>query len=133
MNDRFDLPDLDPAERDVHRVLAAVPLQPVPFGFRDLVMARLRNDRHVAWEWIVAAVIAIPNLVFLARQVGVHGQDFVQAMANVMTAASADTADAFFFVDGLTVVALAFVGIASALAAHALFVTASPPRGPLAR
>lgn len=132
MSDRFDLADLDPAERDVHRVLAAVPPQPLPLGFRDAVMSRLRNERRVTWEWIVAAVIAIPNLLFLVRQIGVHGQDFVQAFANIMTTASADTADAFFFVDGLTVVALAFVGIASALAAHALFVT-STPRGPLAR
>lgn len=132
MNDPFVLSDLEPAERDLHRVLAAVPPQPLPFGFRDAVMTRLRSERRVTWEWIVAAVIAIPNLLFLVRQIGMHGQDFAQAFANIVTAASAETAGAFFFVDGLTVVAIAFVGIASALAAHALFVS-STPRGTVVR
>ncbi len=132
MNDLFDLPDLEPEERALHRILAAIPPQPVPMGFRDGVMSRITNERHVAWEWIVAAVIAIPNLVFLARQVIVHGQDFAQALANIATAASADTADAFFFVDGLTVVALALLGISCAVAAHALSVT-STHRGPFTR
>ncbi len=132
MSDRFDLPDLDPAERALHAMLASVPPQPVPVGFREGVMKRVASRRTVAWEWIVAAVIAIPNLVFLARQLAMHGQDFAQAVSNIMTAASTDTADAFFFVDGLTVVALALVGISCAVAAHALSVT-STPRGPFVR
>ncbi len=41
-----------------------------------------------------------------------------------MTAASSETTDAFFFVDGLTVIALALLGIACAFAAHALLVGA---------
>ncbi len=36
-----------------------------------------------------------------------------------MTAASADSADAFFFIDGTMVFALAILGIASLIAAHA--------------
>ena len=131
MSDRFDLADLDPAERDLHGVLAAVPPRPLPIGFRDTVMSRLRSERRVTWEWIVAVVIAIPNVLFLARQIAVHGDDFMQAFANIMTTASADTADAFFFVDGLTVIALALVGISCAVAAHALSVTST--RGPLTR
>ncbi len=132
MNDRFELPDLEPAEAALHRVLSAIPPQPLPVGFRDAVMARITKGRGVAWEWIIAAVIAIPNVVFLARQLVVHGQDFTQAIGNIMTAASTDTADAFFFVDGLTVVALALLGISCAVAAHALSVT-STPRGPFSR
>lgn len=131
MSDRSDTPDLEPGERDLHRLLASVPPQPLPMGFRDLVMSRLRSERRVAWEWIVALVLGIPNLVFLAYQVAAHGQDFAQAITNVFTAASTDTADAFFFVDGLTVVALALFGISCAFAAHALAVTS--PRGPVAR
>jgi hypothetical protein len=123
MSDRYTLPDLEPNEQDLHRVLASVPPQPLPLGFRDTVMSRLRGDRRVMWEWIVAVVIAVPNLLFLARQLAMHGDDFTQAIGNVLTAASADTTDAFFFVDGLTVVALALIGIACAVAAHALAVS----------
>jgi hypothetical protein len=85
-------------------------------------MTRLQA-RGVAWEWIVAALFAVPSLVYLGRLVLVHGEDFAQALGNVVTAASSETSDAFFFVDGLTVIALALLGIACAFAAHALFVT----------
>lgn len=125
MNDRFEPFDLDPAERDLHRLLAAVPPRAVPMGFRDEVMSRLRNEHRVAWEWIVALVLAVPNLLFLARQIALHGDDFARAMGNVMSAAISDPGDAFFFVDGLTVVALALVGISCAVAAHALYVTSA--------
>ncbi len=111
--------DLDPSERDLDLLLAAVPPQALPFGFRDRVMSRL-GDRRVTWEWIVAALLAVPSVVFLTRQMLVHGEDFAQAITNVVTAASSQTDDAFFFVDGLTIIALALLGVASAFAAHAL-------------
>jgi hypothetical protein len=114
--------DLDPDERDLDRLLLSAPPMPLPLGFRDQVMTRLRA-RGVTWEWIVAALFAVPSLVYLARLVMVHGEDFAQALGNVVTAASSETNDAFFFVDGLTVIALALLGIACAFAAHALFVT----------
>ena len=85
-------------------------------------MTRL-SDRRVAWELVVAALFAGPSLVFLARQILVHGDEFGSAIANVMSATSTDTTDAFFFVDGLTVIALALLGTACAFAAHALFVS----------
>jgi len=93
-----------------------------PIGFRERVMARV-GERRVLWEWLVAVLFAAPSLVYLARLVAVHGEDFVSAMGNVMTAASSQTSEAFFFVDGLTVLALALLGIACAVAAHALFVS----------
>ena len=127
MSDRPVLDDLDMDEVDLHRLLAGAPPQSPPIGFRDTVMASLR-ERRVAWEWIIAALFAVPSGAFLARQVIVHGQDFAQAMANVMTAASSQTSDAFFFVDGLTVIALALLGIACAFAAHALLVSGSGGR-----
>ena len=34
--------DLDPDERDLHLLLAAVPPTALPFGFRDRLMSRLR-------------------------------------------------------------------------------------------
>jgi len=58
----------------------------------------------------------------------VNGEDFARAMANVVTAASSETSDAFFFVDGLTVLALAFLGLACAVAAHALLVSGEQRR-----
>ncbi len=125
MTDRIDL---EPEERDLDRLLAAAPPVALPIGFRDAVMARVRGERRVAWEWIVAALFALPSLAFLARQALVHGEDFALAISNVVTAASTKTNDAFFFVDGLTVVALALLGIACALAAHALLVTSAPAR-----
>ena len=116
------LPDLDADERDLDRLLASVPPVPLPLGFRDRVMTRLQH-RGVTWEWIVAGLFAVPSLLYLARLVMVHGDDFAQALGNVVTAASSETSDAFFFVDGLTVIALALLGVACAFAAHALFVT----------
>ncbi len=115
------LEDLDPDERDLDLLLAAVPPIALPFGFRDRVMSRLQQ-RRVAWELIIAALFALPSLAYLVRLVLVHGEDFAQAMANVVTAASSQTSDAFFFVDGLTVIALALLGALFAFAAHALVV-----------
>ena len=116
------LGDQDPDERALDRLFASVPPLPLPIGFRDRVMTRI-TQRGVTWEWIVASLFAVPSVVYLARLVMVHGDDFAQALGNVVTAASSETSDAFFFVDGLTVIALALLGIACAFAAHALFVT----------
>ena len=127
MNDRPRPDDLEPDELDLHGLLAGLPPAAPPIGFRDAVMAKV-VERRVTWEWIVAAVFAIPSLLFLARQVIVHGQDFAQALTGVMTAASSETSDAFFFVDGLTVIALALLGIACAFAAHALLISGSGGR-----
>lgn len=125
MSDRVDL---EPVERDLDRLLAAAPPVALPIGFRDLVMTRVRGERRVTWEWIVAALFALPSLAFLVRQIAVHGDEFARAFSNVVTGASTETSDAFFFVDGLTVVSLALLGIACALAAHALAVTGRPSR-----
>ena len=115
-------PELDPDEVALDALFARVPPTAAPIGFRDRVMARL-EERRVLWEWLVAALFAAPSLAYLGRLVVVHGQDFVNAIGNVMTAASSQTTDAFFFVDGLAVLALALLGIACAVAAHALLVS----------
>jgi len=127
LNDRPILDDLEPDELQLHRLLAAAPPQALPVGFRDSIMARLRS-RRVTWELIVALLFAVPSLAFLARQVLVHGEDFARAIGNIMTAASSETTDAFFFVDGLTVIALALLGVACAFAAHALLVSGTGNR-----
>ena len=127
MSDRPQLDDLEPDELQLHRLLAAAPPQALPMGFRDSVMSRLRSPR-VTWELIVALLFAVPSVAFLARQVLVHGEDFARAIGNVMTAASSETTDAFFFVDGLTVIAIALLGVACAFAAHALLVSGTGNR-----
>jgi len=124
---RFAPEDLEPAERRTHELLASLPPQALPLGFRDAVMRQVAGARPTAWEWIVAAALALPSLGFLAYQFTTHGDEFAAALNNVTAAASADTAEAFFFIDGATVLAFALVGIASLIAAHAAIV--APLRG----
>ena len=128
MNEPPGLSDLDPDERALHHVLSAVPPQAPPFGFRDAVMRRV-VERRLGWEWLVAALLALPSLAFLARQIVESGEDFAAALINVMTAASTGAANASFFIDGLTVLAVALVGVACVFAAHALLAGAPGRRG----
>jgi len=111
--------DLEPEERDLQYVLSAIPPQAPPVGFRDAVMRRV-VERRVGWEWLVAALLALPSLAYLARQLAESGEDFAAALTNIVTAASSNTTTASFFIDGLTVLAVALVGIACVFAAHAL-------------
>lgn len=131
MNEPRGPSDLAPEERDLHYVLSAVPPQAPPVGFRDAVMRRI-VERRVGWEWLVAALLALPSLAFLSRQIAESGEDFAAALVNVLSAASSDTANASFFIDGLTVLAVALVGVACLLAAHALLASA-PGRHRLVR
>ena len=112
--------DLEPAERSLHELLAGVPPQALPLGFRDAVMRQIAGVRPAPWEWVVVAALALPSLAFLVYQYATHGDEFAAAVNNVMATAAAETADAFFFIDGATVLALALLGIASLIAAHAV-------------
>ena len=116
--------DLEPEERDLQYVLSAIPPQAVPIGFRDAVMRRV-VERRVGWEWLVAALLALPSLAYLARQIAESGEDFAAALTNIITASSSTTTTASFFIDGLTVLAVALVGVACVFAAHALM-TSTP-------
>lgn len=117
---RFAPEDLEPAERQTQELLAGVPPQVLPIGFRDAVMRQVAATKPKAWEWIIAAALAIPSIAFLVHEHATHGDEFAAALNNVMAAAAAETADAFFFIDGATVLALTLVGIASLIAAHAV-------------
>ena len=131
MSEPFGMTDLEPDERDLHLVLSAVPPKALPVGFRDTVMRRV-VERRVGWELLVAALLALPSLAFLARQIAESGEDFAAALVNIMSAASSETASASFFIDGLTVLAVALVGVACVLAAHAL-IASTPSRRRLVR
>jgi hypothetical protein len=119
MNELHGPPDLEPEERDLHHILSGVPPQALPVGFRDAVMRRV-VERRVGWEWLVAALLALPSLAYLARQLAESGEDVAAALTNVVGAASSGAANASFFIDGLTVLAVALVGVACVFAAHAL-------------
>lgn len=119
MNQIHGPSDLEPEERELQYVLSAIPPQALPVGFRDAVMRRV-VERRVGWEWLVAALLALPSLAYLARQLAESGEDFVAALTNILTAASSTTSTASFFIDGLTVLAVALVGVACVFAAHAL-------------
>jgi len=123
---RFAPPDLEPDERRTHELLASMRPRALPLGFRDAVMRQVAGGRRMTWEWIVATALALPSLVFLAHQLSTHGDEFTATLNNVIATATADNADAFFFIDGATVFALVLVGIASLIAAHAAIAT--PPR-----
>ena len=117
---RFAPEDLEPAERSLHELLAGVPPQALPLGFLDAVMRQIAGAKPGPWEWVVVAALALPSLAFLVYQYATQGDEFAAAVNNVMAAAAAETADAFFFIDGATVLALALLGIASLIAAHAV-------------
>jgi hypothetical protein len=123
--------DLEPGERRTHQLLSAVPPEVLPLGFRDAVMRRIDGGPAVTWEWIVAGVLALPSLVFLGFQVATDGHELAVALNNVVSAAAADSTEAFFFVEGTTVLALAILGVASLIATHASIV--SPARRASAR
>lgn len=114
--------DLEPGERAVHRVLAAVRPEPLPVGFRDAVMGRIAAGRGIAWEWIAAAALAIPSLGYLLWAVLRHGADLAAGIDRVLAAAQGleDASGTAFFVDGLLVIAVALVGLGSLIAAHAM-------------
>ena len=131
MNGPRRLADLALEETDLDFVLSAVPPQAPPVGFRDAVMRRVA-ERRVSWELLVAALLALPSLAFLARQMAESGQDFTAALTNVLAAASSDAPEAAFFIDGLTVLAFALIGVACVVAAHALVISA-PRRDRIAR
>jgi len=114
--------DLEPQERPIHRVLSAVRPEPLPVGFRDAVMRRVAAERGGLWEWIVAAVLALPSLGYLAWVAIAHGGELAAGIDRVLAAAQGleDAGSAAFFVDGLLVIAVALVGLGSMIAAHAM-------------
>lgn len=111
--------DLEPSERPTHDLLTSVRPQALPHGFRDRVMQRVAGQSVAWWEWVIAAALAVPSIAFLVHQVATHGEEFTSVLNNVVSATTADSADAFFFIDGTTVLALTLIGAASLIAAHA--------------
>lgn len=117
-----------PTERYYTELLRRLPTQPLPVGFRDAVMARIAAERAPRpWEWILAALLAIPNGAFLLWVGFVQGGELGETLASVVDALiSPDQwqgVETGFYLDGLIVLAVALLGVAGMLLTHALLVT----------
>jgi len=115
--------DLEPEEQRVDRLLSAVRPEPLPVGFRDSVMRRVRSEGAPAvWEWLVAAAFAVPGLAYLAWRIATNGGEMTASLASIVTAAAGVdlTGTTVVAIDGLAIMSFALVGIASVLAAHAM-------------
>jgi hypothetical protein len=113
------------AERAYSELLQRLPASPVPLGFREKVMARIGHERPQSWEWIAAAVVGIPNLVFLAWELLVGNGELAFAVDNLAALFTSEdwSSDASFAVDGMVLLALALVGLAAMLMTHALVIS----------
>jgi len=110
-------------ERLFTELFQRLPTEPPPLGFRDEVMARVARERSRRWEWIVAAAVAIPNLVFLLWQLVEGGEEIgssIASLTNALLGVEQWDAGVSVHVDGLLLLAVACVGLAALLVTHAL-------------
>jgi hypothetical protein len=112
-------------ERDFTQLFHRLPLEATPLGFRDAVMGRIATSRARGsrWEWVLAAIIAVPNLLFLLWNAVDAGDDLLAAIGGVTNALLGLEdwdASASVYVDGFLLLAIAFVGLSALLATHAL-------------
>jgi hypothetical protein len=115
--------DLDRDELEIHQLLSAAKPASPPIGFRDGVMRRVRSDGSATrWEWVFAAVLALPSLAYLGWGLTAHGAELWASISAILVAAQGldQTSGADIVVDGLAVISLALVGVGSAVAAHAM-------------
>jgi len=115
--------DLENDELEIHRLLSAARPASLPIGFRDEVMARVRSDGPATrWEWVFAAVLALPSLAYLGWGLVAHGAELGASLSAILAAAQGldQTTGADVAIDGLLIISLALLGIGSAVAAHAM-------------
>jgi hypothetical protein len=115
--------DLDHDELEIHQLLSAAKPAPLPLGFRDEVMERVRSEGPATrWEWIFAAVLAVPSLAYLVWGLVAHGAELGSSLSAILVAAQGldQTTGVDVVVDGLAIISLALLGIGSAVAAHAM-------------
>jgi hypothetical protein len=115
--------DLDSDELEIHQLLSAAKPAPLPIGFRDGVMERVRSDGPATrWEWIFAAVLVLPSLAYLVWGLVAHGAELGASLSAILVAAQGldETTRADVVIDGLAIISLALLGIGSAVAAHAM-------------
>lgn len=110
-------------ERAFDALFSQLPVEPVPAELRRDVMARITRERRGrSWQWVLVAVLALPNLAFLLWELTFRGGELALALASIGTALSGaeEVAPAVVYVDGLTILAIASLGLAGSIATHAL-------------
>src|SRR4029077_15269380 len=115
--------DLEDDELEIHRLLSAARPASLPVGFRDGVMERVRGDGPATrWEWVFAAVLALPSLAYLIWGLVAHGGELGASLSAILGAAQGldQTTGVDVVVDGLAIISLALLGIGSPVAAHAM-------------
>lgn len=110
----------DPDEAAFDRIFGSVPRTPPPLGFRDGIMRSVRRGASPAIEWTIAAALALPSLAFLLWELVTEDLDLGSALDGVMTFTGGAQDQAFFFVDGLLIVAFALLGLGALVGSHAL-------------
>lgn len=119
----------DPIERTYSSLFQQLPQVPAPPGFRDTVMARIARERRQRIpEAVVAAALALPSLAFLAWELAAQGGDFALAVTSLFDAIWGEwqSGELVFFIDGLSVLAIAMLGLAGMLLTHALLADVRP-------
>jgi hypothetical protein len=128
--------DLEQDELAIHRLLRAARPEPLPLGFRDAVMRQVREDGTATrWEWIFAAILAVPSLGYLGLRIASSGAELGASISAILVAAQGldATAGATVAIDGLAIVSLALLGVGSAVAAHAMLRGGAQPHRVIAR
>ena len=123
--------DLQPDEIEIHELLSAVRPAALPVGFRDAVMREIRTERPATrWEWVFAAVLALPSLAYLFWALAAHGAELGASLNAILVAAQGldQTTGADIVVDGFSIISLALVAIGSAVAAHAMLTSTEQHR-----
>lgn len=112
-----------PNERALTELLQRLPSEPPPRGFRDAVMSRIARPRRHRWEWVIAAAVAIPNLIFLTWQLLEHGDELAIALTSLtdtLLGVQEWDPSASLYVDGMLLLAVALVGVGGLLVTHVL-------------
>lgn len=116
-------------ERTFTNLFQRLPREPAPPQLRERVMTRIaRERRHRVPEALVALALALPSLAFLAWELAAQGGDFALAVTSLFDAIWGEwqSGELVFFIDGLSVLAIAMLGLAGMLLTHALLADVRP-------
>lgn len=116
-------------ERTFTNLFQRLPREPAPPQLRERVMTRIaRERRHHVPEALVALALALPSLAFLGWELLARGGDLAEATTSLFDAIWGEwqSGELVFFVDGLSVLAVAMLGLAGVLLTHALLADVRP-------
>lgn len=120
--------EIDREELALDGLFASLPPVAPPVGFRDGVMRRIRGRSTPVLEWAFAGILVIPSLLFLLWELFTGGLGIDSAVANLVSAGTSATDTAFFFVDGMVVLAFGLLGLGALIGSDALMRTSDRRR-----